>query len=74
MANLIQNLRMLSIHVVEQIVLWRDQIRHICLLSTKSGQKIARKRKIQSAIQLPFLTNEGFNYLLKMKEDTLDFK
>jgi hypothetical protein len=24
MANLIQNLRSLSIHVVEQIVLWRD--------------------------------------------------
>jgi hypothetical protein len=36
MATLIQNLRQLSIHVVEQIVLWRDQIRHIFVLSTKS--------------------------------------
>ena len=34
---------------------------------------MARKRKVQTAIQLPFLTNNGANYLLKMKEDTLDF-
>ena len=73
MATLIQNLRQLSIHVVEQIVLWRDQIRHIFVLSTKSTQKIARKRKVQAAIQLPFLLDSGENYLLKMRDDTLDF-
>lgn len=50
MATLVQNLRQLSIHVVEQIVLWRDQIRCIYLLSTSASQKIARKRKIQAAI------------------------
>lgn len=73
MATLIQNLRQLSIHVVEQIVLWRDQIRHIFVLSTKSSQKIARKRKVQAAIQLPYLLDSGDNYLLKMRDDTLDF-
>lgn len=73
MATLIQNLRQLSIHVVEQIVLWRDQIRHIFVLSTKSTQKIARKRKVQTAIQLAYLLDSGINYLLKMRDDTLDF-
>ena len=49
-ASLIQNLRQLSIQVVEQIVLWRDQLRQIYLLSTTISQKIARKRKVQAAI------------------------
>lgn len=53
--------------------MWRDQIKHICIISTKTNQKITRKRKVQNAIQLPFLTNEGINYLLKMKDDTYDF-
>lgn len=45
-ASLIQQLRQLSIQVVEQIVLWRDQLRQIYLLSTTICQKIARKRKV----------------------------
>ena len=73
MSSSIQNLRQLSIHIVEQIVLWRDQIRHILVQGTKPNQKIARKRKIQTAIQLPYLLDSGENYLLKMKEDVADF-
>ena len=42
-------------------------------MGTKSSQRVARKRKIQAAIQLPYLTDQGTNYLLTMKEDTLDF-
>lgn len=73
MSQIIQNLRQLSIHVVEQIVLWRDQVRQINVMSTKNSQKIARKRKIQTAIQLAYLLDSGENYLLKMKSDLQDF-
>ena len=59
--------------MVEQIVLWRDLIRHIYVLGTKNRKKIARKRKIQAAIQLAYLTDDGKNYLIKMRDDTLNF-
>jgi hypothetical protein len=54
-------------------VLWRDQIRHIYVLGTKNAQKLARKRKVQAAIQLAYLTDDGQNYLIKMRDDTLNF-
>lgn len=43
------------------------------MLGTKNSQKIARKRKVQAAIQLAYLTDEGTNYLIKMRDDTLNF-
>lgn len=36
-------------------------------------QKTLRKRIAQSAIQIPYLTSEHANYLIKMKSDTTDF-
>lgn len=54
-------------------MLWRDLIRHICVLGTRNAQRLARKRKVQAAIQLAFLTDDGSNYLLKMRDDTLGF-
>ena len=36
-AIMIQNLRQLSIHVVEQIVLWRDQLRQMFVITTKAN-------------------------------------
>lgn len=54
-------------------MLWRDQIRHIYVLGTNNAQKIARKRKVQAAIQLAYLQDSGQNYLLTMKDDLLDF-
>ena len=54
-------------------MLWRDQIRHIYVLGTKTSQKIARKRKIQAAIQLAYMADDGHNYLIKMRDDTLRF-
>lgn len=53
--------------------MWRDLIRHICVLGTRNAQRLARKRKVQAAIQLAFLTDDGSNYLLKMRDDTLGF-
>lgn len=67
-------LRTLSIRTVELIVLWRDQFRYLSLMST--NLKLARKRRAQQAIQVPYLIDpkmpEGSfeNYLLKMKHDT----
>lgn len=33
----------------------------------------ARKKHIASALSLPFIVDDGVNYLLKMQEDTSDF-
>jgi hypothetical protein len=38
-----------------------------------SKQKSLRKRRAQTAIQVPYLTIDNINYLLKMKTDMLDF-
>ena len=44
---LLQKLRSLSIRAVELIVLWRDQLRYLALLSTKH-RPLRRKRAQQS--------------------------
>jgi hypothetical protein len=64
-------LRHESIKVVELVVLWRDQIRYLTMMGTR--QKHLRKRRAQTAIQIPYLTADNVNYLLKMKTDTIDF-
>ena len=64
-----RNLRDLSIKAVENVVLWRDAYRNLALMGTK--QRNIRKKRAQTAIQIPFLTNDNTNYLLKMKYDTL---
>ena len=64
-------MRQLSIYVVEQIVLWRDQLRYISLLGSSNG-KLKKAKMLPQAIT-PYLTFEGFNYLLKMKSDTRHF-
>lgn len=69
-------LRSLSIRTVELIVLWRDQFRYFALMTSK--QRLARKKRVQQAIQTPFLyapkeSDYCENYLLKMKHDTKHF-
>ena len=65
---LLSRLRALSIRAVELIVLWRDQLRYLALLSTK--HRPLRRKRAQQSIQTPYLTDQGENYLLKMKTDT----
>lgn len=55
-------LRHESIKVVELVVLWRDQIRYLTMMGTR--QKHLRKRRAQTAIQIPYLTADNVNYLL----------
>ena len=64
-----KELRALSIRCVELVVLWRDQFRYLALIGSK--QRTIRKRRAQTAIQVPFMTDDGRNYLLKMKTDTI---
>ena len=66
-----KELRAHSIRCVELVVLWRDQFRYLALIGSK--QRTIRKRRAQTAIQVPYLTNENVNYLLKMKTDTIVF-
>jgi len=68
---LLKDLRALSIRVVELVVLWRDQFRYLALIGSK--QRTLRKRRAQNAIQVPYLTADNKNYLLKMKTDTNSF-
>jgi hypothetical protein len=62
---LLLELRKVSLTVVELVVLWREQLRYYTA--------IAKKKRRNIDIAIPFLTNEHFNYLLKMKTDTNDF-
>ena len=64
-------MRALSIRCVELVVLWRDQFRYLALIGSK--MRTIRKRRAQTAIQVPFLTTDNLNYLLKMKSDTSCF-
>ena len=64
-------MRALSIRCVELVVLWRDQFRYLALIGSK--QRTIRKRRAQTAIQVPYLNNDNVNYLLKMKSDTAGF-
>lgn len=66
-----KELRRLSIRCVELVVLWRDQFRYLALIGTK--QRAIRKRRAQTAIQVPYLTSQNVNYLLKIKTDTACF-
>ena len=65
----LKNLRDLSIKAVENIVLWRDAFRYLALIGSK--QRTIRKKRAQTAIQIPFLMSDNTNYLIKMKYDTL---
>ena len=67
----LKELRALSIRCVELVVLWRDQFRYLALIGSK--QRTIRKRRAQTAIQVPYLTNDNVNYLIKMKTDTTIF-
>ena len=70
--SLIQTTRHFSLRVVENIVLWRDLLRHIYLMGTKAKQKVTRRMKVQAAVQLAYLHDDGVNYMIKMRNDTLD--
>ncbi len=72
-AKLLNNLRTLSIHVVECIVLWRDQMRYVALLNQQKRGNTKKPKGLIPSLQIPFFTTEGKNYLVKMKTDTLNF-
>ena len=67
---MLQNLRQLSIYVVETIVVWREQMRYLAILNEA---RRSRKQRVPDMI-IPFFDNRtGQNYLLKMKHDTSHF-
>eukprot|EP00347_Sterkiella_histriomuscorum_P021246 403334687 len=71
LAAQLTNLRHLSIYTVEQIAQWRDQLRYLALLNSQN--KAIKKHKLLPSAQIPYLTSQGINYLVKMKTDTNHF-
>lgn len=75
----LQKLRSVSIRIVEMVVLWRDQFRHMVQMS-RNLRPIEKRRKCQRVIQTPYLLDPQNasdasceNYLIKMRHDTKDF-
>lgn len=70
--NLLTNLRQLTIYTVEQVSLWRDQLRYLALLNP--SQKALKKHKLMpAATSIPYITCDNVNYLVKMRSDTTHF-
>jgi hypothetical protein len=77
----INDLRKLSIHVVDTIVMWREQFRYIAGMSGSQSKNLRRLSQSRLSFLVPAVNEDGntstnpamINYLIKMKSDTSHF-